>query len=107
MTEEIQIKVCGLTSLADAAFADASGAGYLGFVLHPKSPRYVSLAQFRSMAPRLPNKPRVAVVVEPDAGDLAAMREAGFDHFQVHFRHDLPLGAVESWPRAVGPENLW
>jgi phosphoribosylanthranilate isomerase len=107
MTEEIQIKVCGLTSPGDAAFAAAGGAHALGFILHPKSPRYVSMAQFRAMSHSLPKKPLVAVAVEPRVEDLAAMRDAGFGSFQVHFRHELPFGAIEAWSKAVGAENLW
>jgi phosphoribosylanthranilate isomerase len=107
MTRGIQIKVCGLTSLADAAFADACGADYLGFVLHPKSPRRVSIEQYRSMAADLPKRPTVAVAVEPDAGALLAMKEAGFSHFQVHFRYDLPVARLAAWTHAVGAENLW
>ncbi len=107
MVDAIQIKVCGLTSVADAEFADASGVDYLGFNLYPKSPRYVSLAKYRSMASRVPKRPKVAVAVEPAPGELPAMREAGFDLFQVHFRHDLPVGAIEAWSREVGAEALW
>lgn len=33
-------KVCGLTNAADAAFAAAEGADFLGFVVHPPSPRH-------------------------------------------------------------------
>ncbi len=107
MIDGIQIKVCGLTSLVDADFADACGADHLGFVLHAKSPRHVSLAQFRSMAGRLPERHKVAVDVEPGSDALLAMRDAGFDRFQVHFRHDLPASSIEAWSRAVGAGNLW
>jgi len=107
MIDAIQIKVCGLTSLVDADFADACGADYLGFNLYPESPRHITIAQYRSMAGRLPDRRKVAVAVEPDPAALLAMRDAGFDRFQVHFRHDLPIAAVEGWSRAVGVENLW
>ncbi|HMD60302.1 MAG TPA: phosphoribosylanthranilate isomerase [Opitutaceae bacterium] len=107
MIDGIQIKVCGLTSLVDAAFADACGADYLGFVLYPKSPRCVSIAQCRSMAGRLPERQKVAVAVEPDPRALLAMRDAGFNHFQVHFRHDVPVRRIEAWTHAVGAETLW
>jgi phosphoribosylanthranilate isomerase len=107
MIDGIQIKVCGLTSLVDADFADGCGADYLGFILHAQSPRHVSLAQFRSMAGRLPGRHKVAVDVEPGTGALLAMRDAGFDRFQVHFRHDLPIEAIEGWSKAVGAGNLW
>ena len=107
MNGSAQFKVCGLTSLGDAEFAVASGAAYMGFILHPKSPRYVSFPQFIAMAPRLPDIPKVAVVVEPAAGKLSSMKDAGFEHFQVHFGHDLPLGVIEGWSREVGADNLW
>src|ERR1017187_8440326 len=107
MVDGIQIKVCGLTSLADARFADACGADFLGFVLCPKSPRYVSIKQYRSMAGRLPERHKVAVTVEPYPEALLALRGEGFDHFQVHFRHDLPLARIESWTHSVGAETLW
>jgi phosphoribosylanthranilate isomerase len=107
MIDGIQIKVCGLTSLVDADFADACGVDYLGFNLYPKSPRYVSLAQYRSMAKRVPERHKVAVAVEPAPGELPAMRDAGFDFFQVHFRHDIPEATIEGWSREVGEKALW
>ncbi len=107
MIDGIQLKVCGLTTLVDAEASDACGADYLGFNFYAKSPRHISLAQYRSMASRLPPRRKVAVSVEPGLPELVAMRDAGFDRFQVHFRHDLPAGLIEGWSKAVGPENLW
>lgn len=40
---KIEIKICGLTSLADAELAFAAGADYLGFVLYERSPRAVPI----------------------------------------------------------------
>jgi len=37
----VQVKVCGITSLADAMLAAAAGADLLGFNFYPRSPRYV------------------------------------------------------------------
>lgn len=107
MVEGIRLKVCGLTTLVDAECADACGADYLGFILHPASPRRVTLEQFRAMAPRLPDRRKVAVAVEPAAVDLATMSAAGFDCFQVHFRVETPLATVASWAETVGVERLW
>src|SRR5271163_2628660 len=107
MIDGIKIKVCGLTSLVDADFADACGVDYLGFNLYPKSPRYVSLSQYRSMAKRVPERYKVAVTVEPAPGELPAMRDAGFEYFQVHFRHDTPPESIEGWSREVGANGLW
>lgn len=107
MIEGIQLKVCGLTSLVDAGVADECGADFLGFILYKKSPRHVSIAQFRSMIGRLPARHKVAVTVEPEPEELLEMRDAGFDRFQVHFRHDLPVAKVEGWSKAVGARSLW
>jgi phosphoribosylanthranilate isomerase len=108
MIDGIRFKVCGLTSLVDAEFADRGGADYLGFILYPKSPRYVSLVQYRAMEPRLPQRRKVAVSVEPTVDELAAMREAGFDYFQIHFRPDVvQVTQLKAWAEVVGSKHLW
>lgn len=108
MIAGIRLKVCGLTSLVDAEAADAIGADYLGFILYPKSPRYVTLTQFAAMAARLPPGRRpVAVVVEPSAEELAPVAEAGFAAVQIHFREETPLAEVEKWRERVGVDRLW
>src|SRR4051812_44397596 len=107
MVDGIQLKVCGLTSLADAQMADRSGADYLGFIFHPKSPRFISMEQFKAIAPQLPKRSKVAVSVEPTMAELAAVQEAGFDYFQIHFRHNLPVSTIEAWSKLVGTERLF
>ena len=49
-----EIKVCGITNYEDAAAAADLGVRLLGFNLWPKSPRYVSPEQARSIVSRLP-----------------------------------------------------
>ncbi len=107
MIDGIRVKVCGLTSLVDAEFADRCGVDYLGFILHSKSPRYIPLVQFQAMAERLPGRKKVAVMVEPGADQLALVAHAGFDFFQIHFRHDRTAAAIAEWADVVGPERLW
>ena len=107
MIDGIRIKVCGLTSLVDAEFADRCGVDYLGFIFYPKSPRFISLETYRAMAKRLPERKKVAVSVEPAVAELAVFNAAGFDFFQVHFRHDLPVATIASWAETVGVERLW
>ncbi len=86
----IRVKVCGLTSVADAAAAAGIGADYLGFILYPKSPRYLEPSRFAALRPELPGLPKVAVLVTPSADEARAALAAGFDVLQVHF----PLSAV-------------
>ena len=107
MIAGVRLKVCGLTSIVDAEAADRCGADYLGFILYPRSPRFVPLAQYRAMASRLPERRRVAVSVEPSGEQLSAMAGAGFDFFQIHFAAGMDPARLEEWARVAGPERLW
>lgn len=107
MIDGIRLKVCGLTSLIDAEWADRCGADYLGFIFHPKSPRHLTHAQFSAMAPRLPERKKVAVSVEPTLDELRVQRDAGFDYFQIHFRPETPVEQLSAWSRLVGEKHLW
>jgi phosphoribosylanthranilate isomerase len=107
MIDGIRFKVCGLTSLVDAEFADKCGADYLGFNLFPPSPRFISLEQFKGMASLLPDRKTVAVTVEPAPEELKAMLEGGFDYFQIHFRTTIAPQEIEEWSEIVGRNRLW
>ena len=54
MTTRTRIKICGLTREADVDAAVMAGADAIGFVLYPKSPRYVSIERAAELARRLP-----------------------------------------------------
>jgi phosphoribosylanthranilate isomerase len=108
MINDIQLKVCGLTRVDDARVAADLGADYLGFILYPKSPRYLSLDAYAALAPELPAGPRrVAVLVEPTTEELTAAVAAGFEFFQIHFSHTTPLETVRGWSGQVGAHRLW
>jgi phosphoribosylanthranilate isomerase len=107
MIDGIRFKVCGLTSIADAEFADRCGADYLGFILYPKSPRFVSVENYRAMAPRLPDRRKVAVSVEPTLEELATMQELGFSYFQIHYSPSVTDAQLTAWSRLVGEKHLW
>ncbi|MBK9989726.1 MAG: phosphoribosylanthranilate isomerase [Verrucomicrobia bacterium] len=107
MINGVRFKVCGLTSLADAAAADACGADYLGFIFYQKSPRYISLESYHAMSAHLPHKPRVAVTVEPTTEEIIRLKAEGFDFFQFHFPHDTELSRVEHWSELITPNKLW
>ncbi len=109
MIDGIRLKICGLTTLVDAEFADKAGADALGFILHPKSPRYIPLLQYTAMSSRLPEgRKRVAVMVEPSSAELAGALEAGFDFFQIHFDPaTVGMAVVAAWSHTVGLERLW
>ncbi|OAM87153.1 phosphoribosylanthranilate isomerase [Termitidicoccus mucosus] len=108
MIGNIQLKVCGLTSAADARAAARAGADYLGFILWPKSPRFLALEAWKKLAPDLPAGPkRVAVMVEPGVAELSSAVAAGFDFVQIHFSHTVPLAVAAEWSEFTGRSRLW
>jgi phosphoribosylanthranilate isomerase len=48
------VKICGITRLEDAEAAVAAGAGAIGFVFWPKSPRFIDPHHARKIAAKLP-----------------------------------------------------
>jgi phosphoribosylanthranilate isomerase len=48
------VKICGITRLEDAEAAVAAGAGALGFVFWPESPRFIDPYRARAIAAALP-----------------------------------------------------
>ena len=49
-----RIKICGMTRECDVDASVAAGADAVGFVLYPKSPRYVTIERAAELARRLP-----------------------------------------------------
>lgn len=54
MSASPKLKVCGITTLADALMCVECGAAYLGFNFYPKSPRYIEPAAARAIIEQLP-----------------------------------------------------
>lgn len=87
------VKICGLTRPEEAAYLNKNGADYAGFVLFfPKSKRCISISDALPIMAELdPRIKKVAVTVEPDAGQLAEIVAAGFDLVQIHGSIDASL----------------
>jgi phosphoribosylanthranilate isomerase len=81
----VKVKICGLTNLEDASTAARLGADYLGFILYPKSPRYVPPERAAEILKELPpSVKKVAVVVNADTRFLKELLKLGFDLLQLH-----------------------
>lgn len=82
----IRAKICGLRRAQDVAAAAAAGAGYVGFVFFPKSPRNVSIAEAAALAQEVPvGLCKVALTVNADNEALDAVTEAvPLDMLQLH-----------------------
>jgi len=65
MTNDIRVKICGLSTPETIAVAAEAGATYVGFVFFAKSPRYVTIDAARELALGVPGGiAKVALVVD-------------------------------------------
>jgi phosphoribosylanthranilate isomerase len=86
----IQVKICGVTTPADAAFSAAWGADAVGLNFYPKSPRFVDADRAASIVQQLPSfVSAVGVfVTEPTQGIRAvadALRLAAIQTYNVPY----------------------
>ncbi len=98
------VKVCGVTSDADARAAIEAGANALGFNFWPRSPRYLSPEQAAAFVPALSGILKVGVFVDSPPEDVArVVRLAGLDVAQLHGSAAAPAG-VTFWRAAAVQE---
>ncbi len=92
----VRIKFCGLSTPEAVAAALAAGAGYVGFVFFPKSPRNVTIAAARALAAEVPpGIAKVALTVDADQALLDAITDqVPLDMLQLH-GHETPLRVAE------------
>ena len=81
-----KIKICGLTSPAEARYLNENHVDFAGMVLFfPKSKRNISIEQaMEIMAALDASIKRVAVVVSSSIEQVRQIEAAGFDYVQIH-----------------------
>jgi phosphoribosylanthranilate isomerase len=102
----VRIKICGITSPADAEMAVAAGADALGFNFYRGSKRWLLFEESRAWISSLEGRAfRVAVVVNSEMQELEALRESGcFEAVQFHGEETPEFCAsagFPAWIRAV------
>ncbi len=81
-----KVKICGITNLEDALLAQELGADFLGFILYPKSQRYINLEDAIKIKNHL-KIPTVAVVVNEPIEKVRELLNQ-FDFVQLHGDED-------------------
>jgi phosphoribosylanthranilate isomerase len=89
----MRVKICGLTNAADAAFAAAEGADYLGFVVHPPSPRHC--ADLAGAASPARDRAVLVTVAEDAEAILRIAGAAGIRNIQPHVSKDHRQSVVQ------------
>lgn len=84
----VRCKICGLKTPADVEAAAEAGAGYIGLVFFPRSPRHLEIATARDLALAAPvGLAKVGLVVDADDATLQAITDAvPLDMLQLHGR---------------------
>ena len=94
------LKICGITRLDDARHAVDEGATALGFVLWPRSPRFVSDRQVEQIVGALPaSVTTVGVFVNQGLdGILMTMARTGLSMVQLHGDEPSLYASALRWP---------
>jgi len=90
--KQVQVKICGITNLADARDAVAAGADLLGFNFYRESPRFIEaesaakiIQDLRSANSNRPQPKMIGVFVNATADDVLRMvRDVDLDGVQLH-----------------------
>ena len=100
MTSDPIIKICGITRLSDALHAVEHGAGALGFVFWPKSPRYIAPERAAEIIVSLPpDVDAVGVFVNESVdGIRAIVAKTGIGAVQLHGDETPDYAASLGWP---------
>ena len=80
------VKICGVTSIADAHVAADAGADLIGLIFYPPSPRYVTPEQAGAIVASLPpDLPAVGVFVNESLETITQVaRQSGVSRVQLH-----------------------
>lgn len=91
-----KIKICGLTSPAEARYLNENHVDFAGMVLFfPKSKRNISIEQATEIMAALDASiKKVAVVVSPSIEQIRQIEAAGFDYVQIHGEIPETEGAI-------------
>ena len=91
-----KVKICGLTSPAEAQYLNENHVNYAGMVLFfPKSKRNISIEQAKEIMAALDASiKKVAVVVSPSIEQVRQIEATGFDYIQIH--GEIPVTEAET-----------
>jgi len=97
----VRVKICGVTSMADAMLAVECGADLIGLNFYPPSPRFVSLATARAIRAALPASVWcVGVFVNAERALIASHVER-LQLNAIQFHGDETASDVQGWPKAT------
>lgn len=101
--EQVHVKICGLTTVAQVTTALDVGANYIGFMTFPKSPRHLSTEDAGALAALTIGRAKsVSVLVNPSEDLIArVLEDIKPDYVQLH-GSETPQFCASLQARGVG-----
>jgi len=96
-----------MTREDDVKLALDLGVDYIGFIVYPKSPRYVTPSQLEKLFEFVPPSKRVIVDVETGTDQLEEYLDWQAAAYQIHFGLDVSMATVASWSGLCGIDRFW
>lgn len=84
----VKIKICGLKFEEDIEYLNTFSVDYMGFIMYPKSPRFVG-DQLKELLSKVKKAKRVAVFVNPQYEEVKKVLDWGIDLIQLHGNESL------------------
>ncbi len=86
MSDDVSVKICGLTTVEQIQAAATAGARYVGFVFFPKSPRHLDVPKAAELAGQVPlGIAKVALTVNATDAELDhILASVPLDMLQLH-----------------------
>lgn len=111
-----RVKICGITTMADAHVAIAAGADMIGLIFYPPSPRYITPERAQAIIASLPaGFPAIGVFVNAELSTIARVAQvSGIQCVQLHgeesplFCQQLPWPVIKTFrfTAQVQPEMM-
>jgi len=84
----VKIKICGLKFEKDIEYLNTFSVDYMGFIMYPKSPRFVG-DQLKELLSKVKKAKKVAVFVNPQYEEVKKVLDWGVDLIQLHGNESL------------------
>lgn len=96
----IKVKICGLKEREDVEFLNDFPVDYIGFIMYPKSPRYVN-NKLKDLFSLVKNAKKVVVFVNPSYEEVKSALDLGADLIQLHGEEIPEFGRKIGFKRII------
>ena len=101
MERSVKVKFCGIKREEDIKKALELKVDYVGFILYPKSPRFVGWERLAELLELAQGVKRIGVFVNPTPEEIERAFELGIDLVQLHGEEDFEFAKRVGLERVI------